>query len=516
MVANENWTAGYVADIGYTHGFYRELTPQLLSFVALGASMAPFDGKAPFRFCELGCGQGFSMNLLAAANPQGQFFATDFNPSQIAGARALAAEAGLSNIQFFDTPFAAFADEPALPESFDVIALHGIYSWISAENRAAIVDFIARKLKVGGLVYISYNALPGWSAGMPLRRLFVDRASVASGPLGARIEGALGFVDRLKEAGAAYFRANPGQSERFDRIKGQNRNYLAHEYFNRDWTPFYHADVAADLSSAKLGFLGSAALLESVDAVNLTPAQGAILSEIGDASQRETVKDYMINQQFRRDVFVKGPLALPQRQLREAWLDQRFALSVPRGDVPLTVKGALGEASLQADVYGPILDGFASGPKTLRALVSDKAVDALGWAKLTQALTVLVGAGHLQPCLPPKDEAKRAKATRAFNAAVCARAEDGADLGFLASPVTGGGIAVDRFSQLFLLALSADRKGPKDWAAFAWDVLRAQNQAIVKDGKPLATPEENLAELNQRAESFAEKILPVLKSLQVA
>jgi SAM-dependent methyltransferase len=516
MVANENWTAGYVADIGYTHGFYRELTPSLLSFLALSASTTAFDSTAPFRFCELGCGQGFSVNLLTAVNFQGAFFATDFNPSQISGARTLAAEGGLSGVRFFDTPFDTFAAEPDLPESFDVIALHGIYSWISAENRAAIVDFIARKLKVGGLVYISYNALPGWSAGMPLRRLLADRAGAATGPLAQRIEGALGFVDTLKDAGAAYFKANPGQAERFDRIKGQNRAYLAHEYFNRDWTPFYHADVAEDLAAAKLTFLGSAALLESVDAVNLTPAQQEILAGIGDRSQRETVKDFLINQQFRRDVFVKGPLPLPQRALREAWLDQRFALSTLRADVPMTVKGVLGEAALQADVYGPILDGLAGGPKTLRALVADKAVDALGWARLTEALKILVGSGHLQPCLPVKDEARRAKSARTFNAAVMARAQDGGDLGFLASPVTGGGIAVDRFSQLFLLAIASDRKAPKDWAAFAWDVLRGQGQSIVKDGKPLATPEENLAELTARAETFVEKSLPVLKSLQIA
>ena len=29
-----SWTEGYVADIVYTHGFYRELTPNILNFVA--------------------------------------------------------------------------------------------------------------------------------------------------------------------------------------------------------------------------------------------------------------------------------------------------------------------------------------------------------------------------------------------------------------------------------------------------------------------------------------------------
>ncbi|WP_158873984.1 class I SAM-dependent methyltransferase [Antarcticirhabdus aurantiaca] len=510
------WTDGYVADLGYTYGFYRELTPQMLSFGALAAGETPLDTASPFRFCELGCGQGFSANLLAAANPHAQFYATDFNPSQVANARALAAEAGLSNVTFFDTPFAAFADEPDLPEEFDVIALHGIYSWIGLENRQAIVDFIARKLKVGGLVYISYNALPGWSAAAPLRHLMYLHGKATGGPTAGRLEPALQFTDAMLAAGAGFFRANPALKERFDKLKGMSRNYLAHEYFNDAWALFYHSEVAQDLSAAKLTFLGSAALLEGVDAINLTAEQQQLLAGIADRTQREVMKDYMFNQQFRRDVFVKGPLPLPPRRLQEVWAEQRFALSTPRADVPLTVKGVLGEATLQAEVYTPILDGLAEGAKTLRALCADKAVEALGWAKLTQALTILVGAGHVQPCLPAKDENKRAKSTRAFNAAVCERARDNADLGFLASPVTGGGIAVDRFAQLFLLSIGAGAKQPRDWADFAWSVLAAQNQRIVKDGKPLDTPEENVAELAARAATFAEKTLPVLKSLQVA
>ncbi|MEE2953062.1 MAG: class I SAM-dependent methyltransferase [Pseudomonadota bacterium] len=504
-----------MADIGYTHGFYRELTPALLSLVALTRGQAGPALDQPLQICELGCGQGFSMNLLAAANPHCQFHATDFNPAQIAGAKALAGETGLSNVTFHDTAFAEFADKPGLPEAFDIIALHGIYSWISPENRAAIVDFIARKLKVGGLVYISYNALPGWASGMPLRRLFVDRAGSASGPIGPRIEDALAFAGRLKDVNAGFFRVNPGTGERLDRIKGQNRNYLAHEYFNRDWTPFYFADVAEELSAAKLSFVGSAALLESVDAINLTAEQQGLLAEIGDVAQRETVKDFIFNQQFRRDVFIKGPLPLSPCAAQSAWAEQRFALSTRREDVPLTVKGILGEANLQADVYGPLLDALANGPKTVRDLVSDPAIAALGWARLTQAFTVLVGSGHLQPCLPARDEAKRAKTTKAFNQAVVARAKDGADLQFLASPVTGGGVSLDRFQQLFLGALWEGKKTPTEWADATWQTVAAQGQRLVKEGKTLESAAENRAELTAQAEGFAEKRLPVLRSLGV-
>jgi predicted O-methyltransferase YrrM len=86
-----NWSAGYVVDVEYTHGFYQELTPSLLAFlVLLQGVQAPDLGSSSLAYCELGCGQGFSTNLLAAANPHIQFHATDFNPGHIVGAQSLA------------------------------------------------------------------------------------------------------------------------------------------------------------------------------------------------------------------------------------------------------------------------------------------------------------------------------------------------------------------------------------------------------------------------------------------
>ena len=90
------------------------------------------------------------------------------------------------------------------------------------------------------------------------------------------------------------------------------------------------------------------------------------------------------------------------------------------------------------------------------------------------------------------------------------------DLNHLASPVMGGGFALGRLPQLFLLASTQGRKTPDDWARFAWDILASQNQRLIKDGKTLETAEDNLAELRGQAEQFSLKGLPVLRALQIA
>ena len=144
-----------------------------------------------------------------------------------------------------------FLVEPTLP-AFDVISLHGIYSWIAAEHRATIVEFIRRKLKPGGLVYISYNSLPGWSAAAPMRHLMYMHGKAHGGPTVGRLEPALAFVNRIIESNAGFFRVNPSLKERFAKTKDLNRNYLAHEYLNDAWTLLYHSDVAAEMGEAIL------------------------------------------------------------------------------------------------------------------------------------------------------------------------------------------------------------------------------------------------------------------------
>ena len=51
---------------------------------------------------------------------------------------------------------------------------------------------------------------------------------------------------------------------------------------------------------------------------------------------------------------------------------------------------------------------------------------------------------------------------------------------------------------------------------FAWDLMAAQGQFVVKDGKPIETPEENLAELTRQAREFIGTPLAVCRALQIA
>jgi SAM-dependent methyltransferase len=507
------WTSGYVVDVGYTHGFYKELTPSFLSFAALVQGYAiPGLGNEPLTFCELGCGQGVSTNLLAAANPHIQFYANDFNPAHVAGARDLAGAAGLANVQFFDDSFAEFGDNRQLPV-FDVITLHGIYSWISPENRSHIVRFIRERLKPGGAVYLSYNAMPGWAPMMPLRHLMNEYAArQGAGSILKKVGGALEFVDRLTEAKAKYFAINPKAATHAQTLKKQNPSYVAHEYFNKDFTPFYFSEIAQELAEAKLTFIGSAHVLDSIDPINLTQDQQKVLAEIDDVGLRQTVRDHMIDQQFRRDIFVKGPVPLSNAASKERWLGTRFVLTSAGSDISRTIRAPLGEVKLQAELYDPLIAALENGPRSVRDLLARPELAKLGLAEIRQALVLLVGQGSCHPCLPEAGEPGRRAHCAGFNAAMVERSRSGADVPYFASGVTGGGLKADRVNQLICLA---KRNHAKDVPDFIYQTLQQSGQRLMKENKPLDSRDETVAGIAESVVQFDRNFAPVLTNLGI-
>src|SRR5262245_52820993 len=295
-MAEPTWAEGYVVDIGYTHGYYRELAPALLRFVTLLGGVRAADTEQPFTYYELGCGNGHSSVLHAAANPHGQFIGVDFNPGHIQNAQRLAQECGVGNARFLEKSFAELL-EMELPDA-EAVVLHGVYTWVSEENRRHIVEFIRRRLKPGGIVHVSYNCLPGLSQVVPLQRLLHAHASLAGGDLAERLRRALEFAASLAEAGAEYFRANPLGQSRLARMRTQDPRYLAHEYFNANWSPAFHADVARELGEAKLAYAGSAEIVDNFEQFTLKPEVAKAISGIGDRTMAETLKDYARNRVF--------------------------------------------------------------------------------------------------------------------------------------------------------------------------------------------------------------------------
>ena len=507
-----DWTYGYVADIGYTYGYYNELNPARANLAFLNAGYAPPSSGV---HCELGYGQGLSVNVHAAASGS-TWFATDFNPSQATFAQHLVSASG-ADAHLTDEAFADFCNRADLP-NFDSIGLHGIWSWISAENRAVIVDFIRRKLKVGGALYISYNTLPGWASFAPMRHLMTEHASVM-GTVGKgvvnRVDGALNFAQKLLDTTPLFARANPSVSERLGQVTKQNRHYLAHEYFNKDWHPMYFANISNFLESSKVSYVCSAHYLDHVDALNLTTEHKSLLEELENPMFKESVRDYMVNQQFRRDYWIKGPRKLSTSERLKRIEDHQVILISPRNTVSLKATGSLGDASLNEEIYNPILDFLSNHEVHTVGQIFKSVEKHASFAQVLQAILVLSGNGAISSVFASEPSQDAKTSTNRLNLKLMEIARTSPDIGHLASPITGGGISVNRFNQLFLLAKHQGKTTTDSWAEFVWNVLKDQGIRLVKNEKTLELESENVSELKLLAKEFSEIRLPILQKLGI-
>ena len=506
-----DWGDGYVADIAYTAGFYRELSPVWLHHAAELVHTAAPSPEVPFSYCDLGCGQGFATLALAAQFPDSAFHGIDFHPGQIANARDLTAHGGVANAHFHELSFQQAVDLPvdALPR-FDFVGIHGIYAWISPENRRAIVRFLDRWLKPGGLVYISYNCMPGWAALGPVQRLLAEHAERHPGQSDAQIKQAMDHVETLRGDGLGFFTANPLAGKRLDSLTDKDRRYLAHEFLNQHWHPLYHTDVRAELADAKLEHAGSAALLENFDTLALPENARRHKAAAPDAAMAELIQDYALNQQFRRDIFVKGRRALTNLDAGRSVREHRFTLIKPRGEVTFTFKTPQGEASGDEGVYTAVCDALSAGVTRVQDILDRTGLDL---ARTNQALAVLCASGQAHRLRETVSDSATSTARR-LNAAIARRVLQGDAYAYLVAPAVGTAVPTGTLEMACYDVLAEhDVDDPETLGAAAWQRLRRRGTRLKRDGETLTTERDNHREAVEQAGRLLETKLPLWRHL---
>lgn len=504
-----------VADLAYTCGYFPQISPRFLGLCALSKGV-PFEPGPRLRYLELGFGQGVSLAIHAASNV-GEFWGNDINPTHVAHARDLVAASGASANTLPDS-FEQLCARTDLPQ-FDLIALHGIWSWVSDQDRARITDLARRCLAPGGLLYVSYNCAAGWSPAIELRHLlllYAEKAMPRDMPVTTKVEHAFAFARNLASADAAYFRANPTVVAQLQAVAGSNRTYLAHEFLGEHWRPMSIGEVANQLQGAGLEFLASAFLLEHSDRFTLNEAGRALIAPIEHPVLREMATECFINPQFRQDIFVKQPVALSADERLDLFRSRNFVLTTPRLDVPSTIPGPRAPILLDPMVYPPLLDALADcghAPKTLADI--EAAIKSLSISALVDAIIVLAAAGYVLPASGKVSEQAR-EHSKTLNDHLCRRAQRSGDINVLASPVLGAGVRVGRAQQMYLLARQEGAASPSDWARYAWSHIEASGDRPFRNGRRVESASEAIDVLAGAAASFEATQLPILKSCGVA
>lgn len=462
MEAFDDYRTDSTYAINYTEG----LSPELmrLSLLLQGVDMPAPEPGQPFRYLELGFGLGLSLNIHAAVRG-GEFWGTDFLPQHAERARVTSETAG-NNCVILNKSFAELDEMSAdgkLPQ-FDAVAFHGIWSWINIENRTHILNILRRNLRSGGVAYISYNTQPGWSFFMPVRELMVQNVERLGEDVDIheRIKTTLDYVNSLGEAGAAFFKNNPQSMAFLRHIKKYPVNYLAQEYFNRSWQPFYFREVAEDLASVGCGFVSSTNLTSQTGAL-VPPQTRGLLGQTVNPFTRETLRDFAMNQRFRSDLFVRDVKRMTSKEQMAKLGETCLMLAADAGNVNLSLKTSYGDVNLEPHIYAPIIAALSEGgigPKRIGDIES-----AVGSNRrlLVECVSILVGQRIATPAIKDPD-VSRVEASHRLNRELCRQASLGDDMQCLASPVTGGGVRLTHTEQLFLHFRPSGEPNAEAWA----------------------------------------------------
>ena len=386
---------GYATDIPYLRDFKPPLAPAWLDHVALVGGVEPPARKAGFAWCDLGCGQGVTANILAATHPRGTFHAIDAMPAHIDHARRLAGEVGIPNVDFHCVDFATAVDLD-LP-LFDYIVAHGVYGWVDAANQHALRRFFDRQLKPGGLVYVSYNAMPGWARDLPFQRLVRELARSSSGDSAARVDAALEIIRALAADEVPALTPSFIVGELDQRPEDYTSAYLVHEFLPSAWQPLYVTEVRAALKTIGLAPVGSATLIENLDPLVLGESAREMLGAIPDNDLRELVRDFYLDQRFRCDVFARDNRRLDGDQRCDRLLARTFALARPAAAIRYSAATPAGFHPYNNPTARAIVGALADGPRSLaevapvRAPSQDLATDVLLLCAVGDAMPVEPG-----------------------------------------------------------------------------------------------------------------------------
>jgi SAM-dependent methyltransferase len=267
-----------------------------------------------YRVLELGCGDGTNLIPMAYYRRHAEFVGIDSAHSQIAIANEKGSSLRLTNVSFAAADFQSATK--TLSGAFDYIIGHGVFSWVSHDTRNALLKLCAERLRPGGLLYLNYNARPGWNVRGLIRDFLLTQTAKISA-LRARAERAREIAARLAAAldGSAHSYSQLLANE--FKFVGQNPlSHTAHEYlaeYNEAYT-----------RTAFLGLARQYGLAHVADA-DFSYASGRLPEGLSsqlarldlDADTTDEVADFLLYRQLHSPILTQCGFERGQPEMEE-------------------------------------------------------------------------------------------------------------------------------------------------------------------------------------------------------
>jgi|GEM_PF-2605117 len=276
---------------------------------------------------EIGCGDGSNIIPLAARYTQSRFLGIDISGELIEKGRKEIEALGLSNIELISGDISEYKPPSA---SFDYVICHGVYSWVAPSVRQTILDRSVSALSSQGVLFLSYNTLPGWRQRGALRDIMSVGASFVDqdGDM-ARLENAMAFLSLIVEHSNSI---TPYVREAAERLKNSDPSYIVQEFLGDYNTPFMFTDFMREASASGLQFLSEARVV-MMSSEDLSPEVNEVLKSLDDNPiAREQVIDIARNRMFRETLLCHASVKLDRGLSSAVFKDLYFVSTyIPSG-----------------------------------------------------------------------------------------------------------------------------------------------------------------------------------------
>ena len=253
------------------------------------------------RILELGCAGGGNILPIASQFPNANCVGIELSESQCEAANIAINFSGLKNIKITQGSIADVTPELG---KFDYIICHGVFSWVPEPVREAILRVSSENLSENGVVYISYNTMPGWYLRGMVRDMMLRHVHGITDTAAktAQARALLSFLVKSSESHqspyASYLRAEA------EFLAKQPDLYLFHDHLEENNKPYFFQDFIRFASQHGLQFLGESNLA-TMWIGNLSAETSQKLESIQDGVASGHYMDCIVGRSFRETLLVR-------------------------------------------------------------------------------------------------------------------------------------------------------------------------------------------------------------------
>ncbi len=315
------------------------------------------------RVLELGCTDGGNLIPMALQLPDSEFIGVDLASSRVAAGQEIIDQLGLKNIELRAVDLALVDAEWG---EFDYIIAHGVYAWVPAAVRDAILRIAAKNLAPQGVAFVSYNAYPGGYLRRTFREMMLHHTDGIEDPREriAKAKELMMFLDSSIDSKDGHYQAFVRRE--ISEILERPANVLFHDELAEHWEPVFFHELIAHAQRHGLQFLAEADYWDMGDNGLRPEVVERLTSLIGDDRlAREQYRDFLKCRKFRRTLLCHERVSLDAKV--KATRVQALYASSPASSLPVNseeesarIRAFFSEAGAQMKTSHPLVIALIS------------------------------------------------------------------------------------------------------------------------------------------------------------